>query len=112
MCHFDCLSARRFTLVIFTVTDHNKSAASRTVILFFGELFFARPVNRVKQRRSTAVMQAAYPGLEQMHVVGEVLRDLVVSTETHYERFVEIRTQNMLQKTHCGLLFKIKSAVH
>src|SRR5581483_11431941 len=76
------------------------------------QLLFTGTINRVIKRRATASMQAVHSDGQQSDVVGEVLRDLVMPIEAHYEGSVKLRTNNLLQEINRSLLLKIKAAAH
>ena len=101
-----------FALVIFAVTDHDDGPAHRMVAPVLAQLFAAGAIDGVIHRGAPAVVQIPHSGFQQVNVVGELLRDLAVSAETHDKSFVEIRPQGVLQEADRGFLFEIEAAVH
>ena len=82
------------------------------VAALLAQFFAAGPVNCVIHRCAAAVVQTSHAGFKQPNVVGEILRNLAVSTEAHDKSFIEIRPQGVLQKADSGFLFEIKAAMH
>jgi hypothetical protein len=78
----------------------------------FQKLFFAGAIDGIVERGASAILQAMNAIGEQLHVVGEILRELALFVKADDESFVEAGTDRVLQEADGGILLELKTAVN
>src|SRR5580700_4883417 len=109
--HFDGLRAREIALVIFAIAYDYDRLPCGMIGTVFQKLIFASAIDCIVERGASAILQAVDAIGKQLHIVGEILRELALFVEADYESPVESHANRVLEKADRGILLEIKTAV-
>src|ERR1700733_13852079 len=109
--HFNGLRAREIALVVFAIAHDYDRLPCGMIGTVFQEFIFTSAIDCIVERGASTILQAVDTIGKQLHIVGEILRELALFVEADYESPVESHANRVLEKADRGSLLEIKTAV-